>query len=98
VRLAGNKVLSLKSMGVRNSMAPRSEDEEILEMAIDGISRVAEAIAAMPVEDRVKAFEAVERSYCETALDLGYEETQAQGWAAALMVRLRAEVGTKKVR
>ena len=36
--------------------------------------------------------EAAERSYCQTALDLGYGEAQAESWAAALMFRLRAEV------
>jgi hypothetical protein len=38
-------------------MASNSESEQILEMAIAGISRVAQAIAAMPAEvaDRVKS-------------------------------------------
>ena len=72
-------------------MASNSESEQILEMAIAGISRVAQAIAAMPAEDRARALEAAERSYCQTALDLGYGETQAESWAAALMFRLRAK-------
>ena len=66
-------------------MASNSESEQILEMAIAGISRVAQAIAAMPAEDRARALEAAERSYCQTALDLGYGEAQAESWAAALI-------------
>jgi hypothetical protein len=46
----------------------------------------------MPAEDRARALEAAERSYCQTALDLGYGEAQAESWAAALMFRLRAEM------
>ena len=61
-------------------MASNSESEQILEMAIAGISRVAQAIAAMPAEDRARALEAAERSYCQTALDLGYAEAQAESW------------------
>ena len=66
-------------------MASNSESEQILEMAIAGISRVAQAIAVMPAEDRARALEAAERSYCQTALDLGYAEAQAESWAAALI-------------
>ena len=77
-------------------MASNSESEQILEMAIAGISRVAQAIAAMPAEDRARALEAAERSYCQTALDLGYGEAQAESWAAALMFRLRAEIEKQK--
>ena len=73
-------------------MASNSESDQISEMAIAGISRVAQAIAAMPAEDSARALEAAERSYCQTALDLGYGEAQAESWAAALMFRLRAEV------
>jgi hypothetical protein len=40
--------------------------------------RVAQAIAAMPAEERARALEAAERSYCQTALDLGYGEAQAE--------------------
>jgi hypothetical protein len=43
-------------------MTSNSESEQILEMAIAGISRVAQAIAAMPAEDRARALEAAERS------------------------------------
>ena len=61
-------------------------------MAVLGIPRVAQAIAEIPVERRARALQAAERSYCQTALDAGYRETQAEGWAAALMFQLRAEM------
>ena len=66
--------------------------EEVLESAIGGISRVAEAIAAIRGADRAKALDAVERSYRQTALDLGYREAAAQEWTAAVMFRLRTEL------
>jgi len=40
----------------------------------------------------LRAFDAAERSYRKTAQDLGYAESQARGWAASPVVRLRAEV------
>jgi hypothetical protein len=67
-------------------------EEAVLEEAFAGILRVAEAIAFLPAEDVSRAFAAAERSYRQTAEDLGYAEGQARGWAASLMVRLRAEV------
>lgn len=66
--------------------------EEVLESAIGGISRVAEAIAALRSEDHAKALDAAERSYRQTALDLGYPEAAAQVWTAAVMFRLRTEL------
>ncbi len=69
-----------------------TREEAILEEAFAGISRVAEAIASLPIKDSLRAFDAAERSYRKTAEALGYTEGQACGWAASLMVRLRAEV------
>jgi hypothetical protein len=76
-------------------MASISEEEEILEAAISGIPRVAQAVAAIPVEHRGRALDAAESSYRQTAQDLGYEEGPIQSWVSAVMFRLRAEV--KKV-
>jgi len=75
-------------------MASSSEEDAILEVAIAGVSRVAEAIGAMTHENRVTALEAAERSYYKTALDLGYGEAEAQGWAATVMATLLAEVAS----
>jgi hypothetical protein len=72
------------------------DSERILQMAAAGIPRVAQAIAAMPVSDWSTALAAAERSYYQTALDAGYGDTQAEGWAAALIFQLRAEMENQK--
>ena len=73
-------------------MASISEEEEVLEAAVAGIPRVAQAIAETPAEQRAKALEAAERSYHQTVQDLGYEEGRVQSWVAAVMLRLQTEV------
>ena len=65
-------------------------------MAIAGISRVAQAIAAMPGEGRARTLEAAERSYWQTAREFGYGDAEAESWAAALMFKLRAEIDKQK--
>lgn len=72
-----------------------SSEEEILEAAIAGLPRIAEVIASIPTELRPRAFDAATRSYLQTAHDLGYAETAARKWAAAVMFRLRAQVQRK---
>jgi hypothetical protein len=67
------------------------KDEEVLERAIAGLLRV-EAIASMPSDDRVKALEAAERSYRETALLWATRMPRRQAWVATVMASLRAEV------
>lgn len=73
-------------------MTLSSKLDEILSAAIAGLPRVAKLIAAVPVEDRGRALDAAEKSYVQTALGLGYDEVDAQQWAAAIMFRLRIEV------
>ena len=73
-------------------MASNSEEEEILEAVVAGIPRVAEAVASIPKENRARVLDATERSYRQTARDLGYEEGLAEGWISAIMRRLQAEV------
>ena len=73
-------------------MASSSEAEKILEAAIAGIPRVAEAVASIPEEDRPRALDAVEDSYRQTVRDLGYEEGPVQSWVSAVMLRLQREV------
>ncbi len=73
-------------------MASISEEEKILEAAVAGIPRVAEAVASIPEEDRAKALGAVESSYRQTVRDLGYEDGPVQSWLAAVMLRLQMEV------
>jgi hypothetical protein len=68
------------------------EHEEILQAAMDGIHRVAVAIASLSEEQRERAFQAAEHSYEQTARDLGYPEQRAGVWVSAVMFRLRADV------
>jgi hypothetical protein len=65
--------------------------QEVLEAAISGLSRVAEAILATPNEARIKALDAAADSYRQTAQVLGYDEAELQEWVA-IMFRLRGEV------
>ena len=73
-------------------MASISEEEKILEAAVAGIPRVAGAVASIPEEKRPRALDAVEGSYRQTVLDLGYEEGPVQSWVSAVMFRLQREV------
>ena len=63
-------------------------EDEVFSAAVAGLPKVAELIATFPVEDRMRALEAAERSYLETARG-GYQEGDALQWAAAVMFRLR---------
>ena len=71
-------------------MTSRRPDEEALEKALAGISRVAQAVVVLAAEDRARALQAAERSYCQTAQALGYRKRQAQRWAAAIMEKMLA--------
>ena len=68
------------------------EAETILQAAITGIPRVAESIARISSELRERAFQAAERSYQQTARDLGYSQADAQAWISAVMFQLRSQV------
>ena len=73
-------------------MKSKLKHEDTFEKAAAGIPRVARAIVGLPANHRQKALGAVERSYRKIAIDLGFGEGQAQGWAAVIMGRLRAEL------
>jgi hypothetical protein len=73
-------------------MASNPKEEEVLEAALAGVSQVAEAVAAIPDENRATALEAAERSYRNTAMELGYGVERAEQWAETMMVSLRAEL------
>ena len=74
-----------------------TNNEEILDAVIAGLPEVARLIASMPAKDREKALKAAESSYRKSALTLLYSEGQAEGWAATVMVALRAEVEKQKI-
>jgi hypothetical protein len=63
-----------------------------LQAVINGLSRVAEAIAAVPANERSKALTAVEASYRQSALELGYSDSEARDWVTAVMFSLRNQV------
>jgi hypothetical protein len=67
------------------------QDDGVLSNVLAGLPRVAEVIATVPEEKRERALEAAEECYLNTARELGYGEADAQQWAAAVMLRLRAE-------
>jgi hypothetical protein len=73
-------------------MDPSGEQEDVLQAAVAGVRKVAAAIAALPREDRERAFEAAERAYAQTVRDLDYPEDAARSWVSAMMHRLRADV------
>ena len=65
--------------------------EEALQAAIVGLSRVADALVAVPPDAQARAFRAVEESYRQSAHDLGYDDDEAKSWADAMIFRLRNE-------
>lgn len=73
-------------------MKSKLKDYGVLEKAIGGIPRIARIIVGMPPDEKRKALDAVEYSYRRTALELGFSEGQARGWASVVMVSLRAEL------
>jgi hypothetical protein len=85
-----------KERSIGQKMTAISKDDEVLETANAGLSRVADAIVSMAPEDRKKALAAAEESYCKTALELGFTEPQAHAWAATVMASLRSEMQKQK--
>jgi hypothetical protein len=69
-------------------MASSSEAAEGLEAAIAAIPRIAEVIAAIPVEDRARAFGMARRLYLQTAHDLGGGEAAARNLVSTVMRHL----------
>jgi len=65
---------------------------DALHGAINGLPRVAEAIAAVPLSERHKALTAAEASYRQSALELGYSDSEVRDWVTAIMFSLRTHV------
>ena len=72
--------------------------EQVLEAAINGVSRVANAILATPTEKRTKALDAAANGYRQTAQDLGYDEAEIQEWLHGIMFSLADRSGCTGVR
>ena len=69
-------------------MSVELSNDEVFSSALAGLPKVVELIAACPLGNRRRAFEAAQQSYLETALGLGYEEADALQWAEAVMHQL----------
>jgi hypothetical protein len=76
----------------RMSIQADSRHQNIFEMAFAGLPRVAELIAALRLEDRIRALDAAELHYKQMARDLGVSEGTADVWAAAMMSLIRLRV------
>jgi hypothetical protein len=68
--------------------------EDVLDAAISGLPRVAEAILATPAESRIKAIDAVADSYRKTAQAL-LDEEETEQWLHDVLSRLRTEIAAK---
>jgi hypothetical protein len=74
------------------------DDDGMLSAAIAGVPRIAEFIATVPAEERIRALEAAEKSYLETAHTLGYQDADARQWVSTVMSRLQIEEDSYKLR
>jgi hypothetical protein len=70
-------------------------EEDFITVASNGLSRVAEAIIAVPSDARVGAINAVVESYRKTARDF-LDEEATEKWLVNVVTRLEAEVNVKE--
>jgi hypothetical protein len=61
------------------------ENDEVFSAAVNGLPKVVELITAAPEEKRSLALAAAHQAYLRTAQELGYDESDAQQWASAVM-------------
>ena len=73
-------------------MRSNSTNQDFFEMAFAGIPRVAELIAALRLEDRIRALDAAEQRYKQMARDQRVSEGAADVWAAAVMSLIRLRI------
>jgi len=70
-------------------MALDLENDEVFSQAIKGLPKITELIATVPEEKRFIAWSAARCSYLQTAQALGYDQSDAQEWASAVMTFVR---------
>jgi hypothetical protein len=58
---------------------------EVFSAAVNGLPKVVELITAAPEEKRSLALAVAHKAYFRTAQELGYDESDAQQWASAVM-------------
>ena len=73
-------------------MQSDSTNQDFFEIAFAGIPRVAELIAALRLEDRIRALDAAEQRYKQMARDQRVSEGTADVWAAAVMSLIRLRI------
>lgn len=73
-------------------MALDLETDPLFLRVVDGLPKVAELITGLPEDRRLRALEAAEQSYVNTACELGYQEADARAWAAMLRLRVQSMV------
>ena len=61
------------------------ENDEAFSAAVNGLAKVVELITAAPEDKRSLALAAAHQAYLRTARELGYDESDAQQWASAVM-------------
>jgi Cdc6-like AAA superfamily ATPase len=61
------------------------ENDEVFSAAIKGLSKIVELISIIPDEKRSLALAAASQTYLRTAQELGYNESDAQQWASAVI-------------
>jgi hypothetical protein len=61
------------------------ENDEVFSAAVNGLPKVVELITAAPEDKRSLALAAAHQAYIRTAQELGYDESDAQQWASAVM-------------
>jgi hypothetical protein len=61
------------------------EKDEVFSAAVNGLPKVVELITAAPEEKHPLALAAAHQAYLRTAQELGYDESDAQQWASAVM-------------
>jgi hypothetical protein len=88
---------SLYGIGGNVMSATLDTKEQVLDAAITGVFRVADAILATPTEKRTKALDAAAHSYRQTVEELGYDEAEIQEWLRGIMFRLRTEVAAREL-
>jgi hypothetical protein len=73
------------------------ENDEVFSMAVKGLPKIVELITALPEEKRSLALAAVQQSYLRTAQAIGYDESDAQQWASALVSLLEIAAVTSEL-
>jgi hypothetical protein len=73
------------------------ESDEVFSAAVRGLPKIVKLIAAIPEEKRSLALGAAQQSYLRTAQAVGYDESDAQQWASALVSLLEIAAPTSEL-